>query len=1130
MSELDEHEGTRRLHELGLIPGSHAAEGVSRQVFADAVLKDSDQSRQGRAIWLGDSRVGKTSTIRAVVGEPHDPHEPSTVGLSEAVVDVQEIDVDRWTRKPIAWRAPFERAAAWSAAQRLRALDSSGYSKWWHLVAALAVLLLLAQSGALLGDGCQLSDASLGTALCILAFLAPACPKFWVLVALPSLAAGICEVTVRGSRFFSQESLSEIPWLPLSLAVSSALWIVTKRKSLLVGCWFFTAAAALMAYAADFRPGDSSQQVPCFLRTAPFSMATLLYTCTVVVLVCAGLTSSSPGLAAALCLLKFHWYESGCVALARTGDGAIASILGFALGVMLGLNLVGLTNILAKLRFIEKILWLKGFPLHTILLTITLVLTHLLANISQSFDPTPFRHSLSTAGGHLRKDGASVVCISFVQAPLNLTTTQPIGNISSSPAPPLATLADIFLSPIGNDFTNSFLMPILCGIICASVSAYSLKLIRHYFLNTPLAGKKIEYRKEKEPAHIYTVLMLFTTASTAGLLALAGVQLVFSSLTVLLATMILLTGHDLCIPRLIWYGRQGKPPPEHPGVVDLDQERSHHLGAEMERYNWEKRDLPNFQMDFLDFAGHPLYDNVHHLYLTDNDIFLLVFNLHEAATKGTPWQIERLTHWLSSIYSKACSAGSGTGDVMALLVGTNRDNPRVTEEWLRQFRRKLDEQLGLHEMYGTILVRRKGEREPMLVPVENSRKNDPAARQLRQELLRVMNFKREKQLHSTQNRWLWLSHRLNQRVTTGLHCVPMEILLEESDRCSVPADELPMAIKQLSKIGHLVHLPRGSGLSSDIILLKPAILCTLLGHLQDVVNPKVNREWVLLRKTGLATRAMLEVLFEDVEMDLSLIIGMLATFHLVCPLKEAMLPPSPADRFLFPCYLPEFDGHADEMWSSNSDGLHEEETLFDFGAFDPAPLFSQLLAVALETYTEINPGIIDATASNVCRTAAVLAIDEDEQLFLHCDTVSSTQHLIRVCSRQSSQLKRPSACSDMCQQLIALQQSQFAHLAYHAGQPCPLPPPHEQTAAGDHHVLPSMASAQRSPWEERNTRAHWWCRGRKTTRNEVMRSNLQHEVPPVFHHSNFVSRKFKYENVPEFILKLYFKTGQIEDD
>lgn len=133
-------------------------------------------------------------------------------------------------------------------------------------------------------------------------------------------------------------------------------------------------------------------------------------------------------------------------------------------------------------------------------------------------------------------------------------------------------------------------------------------------------------------------------------------------------------------------------------------------------------DEEQFKISIWDFAGHDLYQSMHHIFLNAKAIYLLCFNLEEYM-KNADRAKDELRFWLNSI------AAHKAHEPAVLIVGTHADN--VDPELLTKANEDVDAEF--YDKYMSYFVFNK--EDIIIFPIDNSKgPNDERVNALKQEI------------------------------------------------------------------------------------------------------------------------------------------------------------------------------------------------------------------------------------------------------------------------------------------------------------------------------------------------------------------------------------------------------------
>ena len=132
-------------------------------------------------------------------------------------------------------------------------------------------------------------------------------------------------------------------------------------------------------------------------------------------------------------------------------------------------------------------------------------------------------------------------------------------------------------------------------------------------------------------------------------------------------------------------------------------------------------DEEQFKISIWDFAGHILYQSMHHIFLNAKAIYLLCFNL-EDYLKNADRAKDELRFWLNSIAAhKACEPA-------VFIIGTHADN--VDQELLKKANKEIETEFyGKYMSYFVLNV------DDIVFPIDNSKgPNDERVNVLKREI------------------------------------------------------------------------------------------------------------------------------------------------------------------------------------------------------------------------------------------------------------------------------------------------------------------------------------------------------------------------------------------------------------
>ena len=128
------------------------------------------------------------------------------------------------------------------------------------------------------------------------------------------------------------------------------------------------------------------------------------------------------------------------------------------------------------------------------------------------------------------------------------------------------------------------------------------------------------------------------------------------------------------------------------------------------------------KLSVWDFAGQPLYEPMHHIFLTRRAIYLIVLNLAKLTDKGiTDADLQRIHMWVASVHAHTSLEPE---PVRLFFVGTHKDSEKATEDCVKMAINQIDkcyqksEEFACHIEY--VPVDDDEDNDEILARVENS--------------------------------------------------------------------------------------------------------------------------------------------------------------------------------------------------------------------------------------------------------------------------------------------------------------------------------------------------------------------------------------------------------------------------
>ncbi|KAL9955205.1 hypothetical protein ACROYT_G036492 [Oculina patagonica] len=362
------------------------------------------------------------------------------------------------------------------------------------------------------------------------------------------------------------------------------------------------------------------------------------------------------------------------------------------------------------------------------------------------------------------------------------------------------------------------------------------------------------------------------------------------------------------------------------------------------------------KISIWDFAGHPLYQAMHHVFLNRRSFYLVVLNLVELCSPESTSRAHALANvdfWLNSIRVHTPQT------TPIFLVGTRRS--AVSEEEISRAEKILYDEL--IEKFGQQLV--KSKEKSFLFAVENSHGGTDAGavelkKAIEDEASRLMLTDEELPL-------LWLHFEeeiLKYREKPVCPaCVRKTFLKDIMERSYRVLEE--------TEFESMLHFYHDSGViilpeeligpktqspePHDLVVINPQYLVKVMTCLHDIpkhldVDREHRKQWETLKEEGITDIGLLEHLWKDFDSPAKELVGILEASGLLCPASSLTEvedpeegPGSEISKYIVPFHLKEkcLEGKwkwlCRKTWAGicNSDKV----LMFDFHSFLPPALF-----------------------------------------------------------------------------------------------------------------------------------------------------------------------------------------------
>ena len=358
----------------------------------------------------------------------------------------------------------------------------------------------------------------------------------------------------------------------------------------------------------------------------------------------------------------------------------------------------------------------------------------------------------------------------------------------------------------------------------------------------------------------------------------------------------------------------------------------------------------NLKLGILDFAGDKEYYVYHHLFLRNQAIYVVVFNMQQFAADNfntIAGEIQRLHFWLESICSQVAPK------TPIFLVGTHRGN--MNKSCIDCLQKHLKQNLW-HDFSDELVVNE--EDKLIYFPVENKQgANDSVIQNLKRKI--VSTAEQHKSTIGCKIPFSWIKIQdaiinLRQNTKRANFCVTMEkfpALLKNFFICSDWSKE---SLNYFHEKGLIFYVEQGQGseLSIKWVLLKPSILVDVIiqlvtppGDDEVITEHGFRRDWTLLHNTGMLTESLLRNILSKLQENEDAMKRFLEEYDIICPLfykvnnekEEAKV------THFVPSLLPKSGNENTPVWYNEPT---DKRLFVFFKRFLPEGLFHHLLSRA----------------------------------------------------------------------------------------------------------------------------------------------------------------------------------------
>ncbi|GBG30858.1 WD repeat-containing protein pop2 [Hondaea fermentalgiana] len=280
--------------------------------------------------------------------------------------------------------------------------------------------------------------------------------------------------------------------------------------------------------------------------------------------------------------------------------------------------------------------------------------------------------------------------------------------------------------------------------------------------------------------------------------------------------------------------------------------------AEIENMAGKTQSGQTISFTIWDYAGQDVFYTLHHIFLTQEGVYMLVFNMNELL-QDTELALDYLSFWLNSVKLHAPKAP-------VILVGTHYDQAFDSLQAVEAILRN-----DLQALRGVKLVKNSLQKVSFF-PLDNMSTAEDRAVELRNAVERTAS-KLDSVSQKISLRWLKV---IDDLMMLDCDHVPFEVVQELAEKYHA-GDQTDELLKYFHELGMVVHL-RTTDTLHDKVVLNPQWLLNKLArviaddiHVEQIYydeklsDLELDDDFKLLRDKGIGTFALLSFLWDDEE-------------------------------------------------------------------------------------------------------------------------------------------------------------------------------------------------------------------------------------------------------------------------
>ncbi|XP_045197476.2 uncharacterized protein LOC123552132 isoform X2 [Mercenaria mercenaria] len=489
-----------------------------------------------------------------------------------------------------------------------------------------------------------------------------------------------------------------------------------------------------------------------------------------------------------------------------------------------------------------------------------------------------------------------------------------------------------------------------------------------------------------------------------------------------------------------------------------------------------------------DFAGHPLYHSIHHIYMMGHCIYIICFNIAEAK-RNFRVAFAEILYWLQSIF-----VHDRYPSVRVFIVGTHRDDNSLSKEDTDSISDSI--MTKLPRQFHNMIVWNKHTDKPVFL-VENSSRSEKDRDHLflREQLSQLA----DSDMKPTYPiKYLYFYRVINECRQHGKLIETLENILslcKEQECILSKAGELEDMLTYFHECGETIYNSYDNNQNQLVVLDPKALVDIMIGLVRAPPRAERKAEFLLAWQTvadlGIASKKLLHHIIKNCRLvsegvSIHAVIQLLEYLDLVCKLNLGI---DGRDAMGEKCYLitpllKDTLPYPQNYWD---DIATDTKVYIDFGPVVPTFVFARLVCQCTsESHVEI--GTDGRYHLNVSTSKALFTYCNSHSFKIELlditENASPAQHLLKIVVRGLDQRAGLLLTQNICQKVCNIVERDFRKCRFKIGVMCPFEGPHDFCQYEERHIFSLYENIKgEGNMHTRQQHVHlpedkeFWCRG-----------------------------------------------------